>query len=354
MTYPITCVWEITMACNMRCKHCGSVCKNALPGELSTEEALKFVDSCADMGMVWISISGGEPFTRKDLVQIVKYAVEKGVGINIITNGWLINEEIAKQLGDIGGGVRVMISLEGPEYIHDFIRKKGSFQRSKKSFEILKKYEIESGCITTLTKQNLAHLDELKYFLIQNGIGLWQVQLGLPMGSLGKHADWVLDPEQVPDIIDYCYKVSNEGKIDIFPADCIGYYNDKQDQIYKNSYHCDNIPTWNGCAAGIYSFGILHNGDIIGCTSIRDKEYIEGNIKDKSLKEIWENPNSFSWRRKFTKENLTGDCKKCSYAEKCLGGCPNTRKCMNGTINSENLYCTQNLILKEKFTKSIL
>ncbi len=350
MTYPITCVWEITMACNMRCKHCGSICENALPGELTTEEALKFVDSCAEIGMQWISISGGEPFMRKDLVQIIKYAIEKGLGINIITNGWFINEEIAKELGSLGGGVRVMISLEGPEYIHDFVRKQGSFQRSKKSFETLNKYGVETGSITTITKQNIDHLDELKYFLIENGVKCWQVQIGLPMGSLGKRPDWVLDPKQMNDIIDYCYKVSKEGKIDIFPADCIGYYNSKQDEVYKRSYHCDEnekIPEWEGCTAGIYSFGILHNGDIIGCTSIRNKEYIEGNIKEKSLREIWENPDNFSWRRKFTKENLKGDCLKCSYAERCLGGCPNTRRCMNGTINSENLYCTQNLLLKE-------
>ena len=347
MTTPITCVWETTMACNMRCKHCGSVCKDALPGELTTKEALKFVYDCADLGMQWISVSGGEPFMRKELIEIIKHAISKGIGINIITNGWFINEDVARQLGEIDSGVRVMISLEGPEYIHDFIRKKDSFKRSESSFEKLSKYGVETGCITTITKQNIDHLNELKAFLIAHKVKIWQVQIGFPMGSLSSHPDWLMEPKQVRDLIDYCYEVSKEGKIDIFPADCVGYYGKKQKEIYKKSYHTENIADWEGCTAGIYSFGLLHNGDVIGCTSIRDKSYIEGNIKEKSLKEIWENPEAFSWRRKFTKENLKGDCLRCEYAEKCLGGCPNSRLCMNGSIYSENLYCTQNLLMKE-------
>ena len=62
MTYqPMTAVWEITMGCNMRCKHCGSSCENALPDELTTEEALDLADQIADLGLTWITLSGGEP-----------------------------------------------------------------------------------------------------------------------------------------------------------------------------------------------------------------------------------------------------------------------------------------------------
>lgn len=350
---PITCVWEITMACNMRCKHCGSSCENSLPGELTTEEAFKFVDMCSEMKMEWISISGGEPFTRKDIVDVTKYAVSKGIGVNIITNGWLINDSTAKELGKLDN-IRILISLDGPKYIHDFIRKPGAFDRAKESYRILHSYGVDTGCITTITKKNIDSLNELKYFLISEGVKCWQVQIGLPMGNLSKHTDWLLDPEQINTIIDYCYEVSQEGKINIFPADCIGYYSEKQTEIYKRSLGVDNIGEWDGCSAGISSFGLLHNGDILGCTSIRDKKFIEGNIKEKSLKEIWNDPNSFSWRRNFKKEDLKGDCVECKYSEKCLGGCTNTRLSMNGDICSENLYCVQNLLIKKLKNKNII
>ena len=65
------------MACNMRCKHCGSSCTDALPGELTTLEAFKFIDMCKDIGLKWISLSGGEPFVRPDLLLLMKYLLEE-------------------------------------------------------------------------------------------------------------------------------------------------------------------------------------------------------------------------------------------------------------------------------------
>lgn len=343
---PVTCVWEITMGCNMRCKHCGSSCTTSLPGELTFKEAINFLNMAADMEMQWISISGGEPFMRKDLVEIIKYAISKGIGINVLTNGWLITDEIAKELGKLNG-VRIMISLEGPEYIHDFIRKPGAFNHAKESFEKLNSNGVETGCTTTVTKTNIDHLNELKYFLIKSKVKCWQLQIGFPMGNLANHSEWLIDPEQVNQIIDFCYDVSCEGDIDVYPADCIGYYDSKQKKIYQNSFKTLNIEQWCGCSAGKSSFGLLHDGSIIGCTSIRHDSFIEGNIKERSLRSIWENPNAFLWNRKFRAQDLKGDCLKCRYSEKCLGGCPNSRLSINGSIYSDNLYCVQNLIAKK-------
>ena len=107
------------------------------------------------------------------------------------------------------------------------------------------------------------------------------------------------------------------------------------------------IAPWDGCNAGTRGFGILQNGDILGCTSIRSKEFIEGNIKERPLREIWEDENNFLWRRQMTKDKLSGACKNCVYGSKCLGGCPNTRLTMNGDIYSENQYCAYHLSLKQ-------
>ncbi|MBT8339084.1 MAG: SPASM domain-containing protein, partial [Desulfatitalea sp.] len=96
---------------------------------------------------------------------------------------------------------------------------------------------------------------------------------------------------------------------------------------------------WQGCNAGKRSFGILHNGDILGCTSIRDKEMIEGNIRHRSVVDIWQDTGTFRWARSMKKSDLKGFCGACAYAGTCLGGCPNTRLTINGSIYSENPWC---------------
>lgn len=341
---PVTCVWEVTMGCNMRCGHCGSSCAEPLPDELNTTEAIALCDQIAGLGLKWITLSGGEPLTRKDIPKIVKRLTDKGVSVNIITNGWML-KDVAGKLKE-SGVATVAISIDGPEDIHDKIRREGSFARSAEAFSTLKELGIQTGAVTTITKLNIDRLEELKEQLIVMGVDTWQVQLGLPMGNLKQQEDWVLEPAQINQIIDFCYKTAKEGRIRIYPADCIGYYTRKELEIKKISYQTEQVSIWNGCNAGTNGFGILHNGDILGCTSIRSREYVEGNIRERLLRDIWEDENTFLWRRNMTKEQLAGDCRTCRYGSKCLGGCPNTRLTMNGSMESDNQYCAYNLELK--------
>ena len=120
------------------------------------------------------------------------------------------------------------------------------------------------GAVTKLTKANLPVLGELKEELIRIGADSWQVRLGLPMGNLKERPDWVLDPEQIQEVIDFCYEMAREGRIKIFPADCIGYYLKKEMETRRISFNADHASPWSGCSAGVYSFGILHNGEILG------------------------------------------------------------------------------------------
>lgn len=349
---PITCVWEVTMGCNMRCGHCGSSCAEPRPDELNTEEALNLCDQIAEMGLKWITLSGGEPLTRKDVPMLVKRLSDSNVAVNMITNGWLLNKEMAKKLKESGIST-VAISIDGTPEIHDKIRKEKAFAHASEAFRTMKDLGINTGAITTITKQNIGILNDIKEKLIDMGVRTWQVQLGLPMGNLQENRDWVIKPEQIKDIIDFCYDTAKEGRIWIYPADCIGYYTWKELEIKRISYESNTVSSWDGCNAGVRGFGILQNGDILGCTSIRSKEYIEGNIKERSLREIWEDENSFLWRRQLTKEKLSGECRNCIYGSKCLGGCPNVRLTMNGDIYSENQYCAYHLSLKkmgEKYT----
>jgi MoaA/NifB/PqqE/SkfB family radical SAM enzyme len=62
---PVTAVGEITMGCNMRCKHCGSSCGEPLPGELTTKGALKLCGAVGELGFTWITLSGCEPTSEK-------------------------------------------------------------------------------------------------------------------------------------------------------------------------------------------------------------------------------------------------------------------------------------------------
>lgn len=344
---PFTAVWEVTMGCNMRCGHCGSSCEDSHPDELNTEEALRLCDEIAGLGLRWITLSGGEPLTRKDTPMLVKRLSKQGIAVNMITNGWLLTPEMAKILKE-SGIATVAISVDGTQELHDSIRKSGAYEHVVRAFGEMRRQGIQAGAVTTVTKRNLGNLEDLKEALIHMGVQSWQIQLGLPMGNLRKRPDWVLEPEQVRDVIDFCHTVAVEGRIRIFPADCIGYYSKKEHEVLCIAYGTSVVPAWDGCNAGVRGFGILHNGDIVGCTSMRSAEFVEGSIRKRPLRAIWEDEHSFQWRRQMVQEQLSGFCKACIYGSKCLGGCSNTRLTMEGSIYGENQYCDYNLIMKER------
>ncbi len=343
---PLTAVWEITMGCNMRCNHCGSSCKDALADELTTEEALRVCDDMAALGMRWITLSGGEPLTRKDWPQLAGRLFRNGIIPNIITNGWLVDDDMVKTAA-ANGVETISISLDGVKDTHDKIRKKGSFDRVISAFQVLRRHKHTSAANTTVTKENIHQLDAIKEILISNEVDLWQLQIGLPMGNMANHRDLVIDKQAVDDLLDYAYQTTLEGKIKVFPADCLGYFTGNESIVRQISIGTQMPVYWQGCNAGKRSFGLLHNGDVLGCTSIRDESMIEGNIRKRSLIDIWNDNSTFSWSRNMKKTDLGGDCATCTYGDVCLGGCPNTRLTLNGTLYSENVYCSYHLALEK-------
>jgi len=346
---PLAAVWEITMGCNMRCKHCGSSCKAPLPDELTTDEALKLCKELGEMGLRWVTVSGGEALLRNDWHIIAKGLTDNGVTPLLITNGWLVNDDVIQKAQDSGIESFAM-SLDGVRETHDYMRMPGSFERIMKVYDKMENTNLVKAAITTVSKKNIGELKELKKILIEKGVRLWQLQIALPMGNFNDNSELALDPEQVESIIDFAYDAIEDTNLTIYLADCLGYYNRKEIAVRDKTFGEKNV-MWTGCTAGKRSFGILHNGNILGCTSIRDSKFVEGNIRETPLKEIWNNMQNFSWSRTMSKSKLTGFCNKCGFGDVCLGGCPNTRLTFNKDIYSDNKFCLFNMAIQKAKTK---
>jgi radical SAM protein with 4Fe4S-binding SPASM domain len=329
----------------MRCKHCGSSCKNALDDELTTEEALSLCNDLSEAGLKLVTLSGGEPLLRSDWPLIAKAFSDQNVMVTMISNGWLINEEIIEKAKN-SGLLSIAISLDGIQETHDTIRMSGSFERSIKALHLMKEKDLSSSVITTVMKSNLFELPFLYDQLKKANVKFWQFQIGCPMGNLSEHSNELLESSDMSSLMDFIWNVYEDGIIFPVLSDCIGYYTKRSTQL-RRSYFKGDI-SWNGCPAGRYNVGIFCNGDIGGCTSIRDKKYIEGNIRNDSFSNIWNNENAFQWNRNPSINDLSGFCKNCSYVSKCFGGCFNIRKTFNKTDYPFCLYKSNTLKLIEK------
>jgi len=308
-------IWETTLRCNLKCLHCGSSAGEPRSDELTTKESIKLIKELAEIKTKEVCLMGGEPFLRKDWFILGKEIKNNSMGLHFISNGYLVDEKIISQLKNLEPR-SLSLSLDGSKAkTHDFIRGvNGSFDRVIRSIKLSKQEDIPITLITTVSNLNLNELPEIREFIHNKNIA-WQIQIAMPEGRFS--GNYALSKEEYYSValfIASTKKKYSKKELPVIGAHCFGYHS-------KRLPWLGLYPGWNGCQAGIGALGIKSNGDIIGCLAIQKDSYIEGNIRKRSLIDIWNDPKAFSYTRRFSVENLGENCSGCKYGSICKGGC---------------------------------
>ncbi|MBO7402044.1 MAG: radical SAM protein [Lachnospiraceae bacterium] len=321
------CVWEITLGCCFSCKYCGSgVNGQKRENELTTEECINVAEQLKNLGCRRVSLIGGEVFMRKDWDTVVEALTSRGIVTCIITNGFLFREEHINRLKELNIE-SVAVSLDGPRDVHDKYRQEGSYDRAVRAIEMLTAAGIHVSVITTLNHENAARLEDFFEIVKDFNIFAWQLQACSPMGNAAKAGiDFAFDFAKVIQFVeDHMYSVPFAMGV----AHNIGYYTGNDNRV--RGVRTGGAP-FGGCTAGLTGIGIDSVGNVRGCESMYDDEFIEGNLREKTLAEIWDDPDAFAYNRKFKPELLTGKCSTCEMGKYCAGGCRSYNYFVHGKI----------------------
>jgi len=334
---PDTVVWELTYKCNAKCIHCGSDClSEEKPYQLSTAECLDIVKDLEYLGAKFVVLSGGEPLLREDIGAIAGALRRANIKFGIISNALAVNEETIKLIKAMKPYVFGISIDGGVDYIHDYIRgRKGTFANVLKTLQLLRECGINPSIVTTVHKLNFHQLPKIRELLIQNGCRLWQIQYADYIGRM--HREAMLTEGQFFEMSKFILDTQENYRqyFDVVTgADVMGYMSDYADRVAKCS--------WVGCHAGIKALGLGSDGAVRGCLSLQRDEFIEGYTTERSLREIWEDPNSFAYNRHFDCSMLSGHCKDCIYGSLCKGGCIRTATVDGGRCNKYCLYKIEN------------
>ena len=329
-----SCVWEITLACCFSCRYCGSRAGKARENELSTEECLNVAEQLADMGCRRVSLIGGEVFMRKDWDRIVQALTGQNVSVSVITNGFLLSEKLLDRL-ETAGLESVAVSLDGPERIHDAFRQAGSFRMAMETLDTLTRRGIPCSVISTLHSRNVPFLEEMYEALREKPIFAWQLQACSPMGNAFlNELSTEIDFRQV---IGFVEAHLGKAPFALGIADNIGYYTEAEGYLRGS---LSGKACFLGCTAGLTSVGIDSVGNVRGCESMYDDRFIEGNLRERTLYDIWNAPDAFAYNRRFTPDRLSGPCRGCDYGGICAGGCRSYNYFSHGKLY-ESLRCAR-------------
>lgn len=329
-SFPFVIGWELTLACNLRCRHCGSSAGRPRDEELTLEEAMAICGQLPDLFVQEVNFTGGEPLMSPHCFDIAECLGKEGINTKILTNGLLLDQQTISRIQD-AGICAIGISLDGLELVHDKIREhSGLFNHLRKTFPLILGANMPLTVITTVNSWNVRQLPSLCRFLMSEGVQNWQIQPIFHFGRANQARELILSDEEYMLMGDFFQQWSPRAAtagLAIVPGDSFGYLCDWDNRS----------PPWRGCPAGLFSCGITSDGRVKGCLSLPDDE-VEGDLRRKDLWDIWFHSDSFAYTRHYAAEELGPFCNSCQVAEQCRGGCSAMSLGASGQFHNDP-YC---------------
>lgn len=333
---PVHVVWEITLACNLKCGHCGSRAGRRRANELSTAECLAIVRQLAAAGTREITLIGGEAYLRRDWLEIAAEIARLGMHCGLQTGArGLTRERIAAAYN---AGVRAIgISVDGLRDVHDALRGvPGSHDQAIAAINCVREVGIEPGVNTQVNARSMNQLPQIFDEIVAAGAKYWQVQLTVAMGNAVDNSELLLQPHQIIDVVDCLASLYHKGRdvgLRLLPGNSIGYFG--RHEPYWRSLTSE-VSHWGGCTAGETTLGLEADGTIKGCPSLPKSHYAGGESRSTSIAQAIEALSERTVRRDGNRGRSF--CGSCYYWSFCRGGCTWVSHVLEGR-RGDNPYC---------------
>ncbi len=275
---PTAVQWISTRACDLHCPHCYSHAGRRSHDELTTDEARRLiVDELVTLERPTFVIAGGETLLRHDLSEVVGYAAERRVPWAIHTHGGHVERLIG--LFERHPPIMAAISLDGPRAYHDAFRgKEGSFDAALAAMRALKRAgcpEVVAG--TTITAQNADLLLDMVPTILDSGADSWGFHLVTPEGRADENRHILPTARQLRRVAALGRRLRSVLHVEL---DNEWGSAGEDDCFYRDDPFV--------CGAGRFSFVVSATGEVMACTTT-DPAESQGNVRDRSLAEIWAN-----------------------------------------------------------------
>lgn len=326
---------QITAKCNYNCIHCFNAADNApLMSEMSYDDILKLLDSCAECGINAFTVTGGEPMCHRNFLDIVKAIYERGMYIaELNTNGFYINQYILDEFKKIGCRPKIKISFDGLEY-HDWMRgSKGAEERALRAislciengFYVYVQYNINRRNTPTLIK-SLDLLEKLGVKTVRlirtTYAPRWEQNAPDLSLSLEEYYDLGLELAQRYRWEEHTMKLIIWQVIRLIPRR-------KEYAIVPVRQSCASYsPAMPICPVIRSKISVGANGNVYPCMQmsgfIDQHGIVLGNVFTDGLKNILQDGRYLDFVCSTVQSRIDqkGKCSACPYLKSCSGGCP--------------------------------
>ncbi len=336
--------WEITRRCNLHCVHCRSSSELEIKGhpDFTFDEACRIIDDIASFAAPVVVLSGGEPLLRDDVFDIASYGTGKGLRMCLATNGTLVTPDICARIKEAGIKM-VSLSLDGstPDIHDNFRQQPGAFEGTVNAARLFRENGIDFLINSSFTKRNQEDIGNVYRLARQLGATAWYMFMIVPTGRGEDIMEELVTPEDYEGILAWHYDMEKkEDQLLVRPTCAPHYYRLRlqkaKEEGEKVEHRSLKFSTGGskGCLAGQLIVLIDVDGNVLPCSYF---PLAAGNIRERSMKEIWEDSPLFKELRDF--DGYKGKCGVCEYIRIC-GGCRARAYAVTGDYLAEEPFCS--------------
>lgn len=342
-------VWNCTRACNLRCRHCYAAATPEPAGEeLSTSEAKELIDDLSAFRVPVLLLSGGEPLLRRDIFDLIAYAVDRNLRVVISTNGTLIDRSVARKLKELGVSY-VGVSLDGVGADHDSFRgQKGAFDAAMEGIRHCLAIEQRVGLRFTLSKENLKQLPEILYLVEEERIPRVCFYHLVYSGRGSKLVEQDLLPYETREVLDslmervYVWKRKGK-KIEVLTVDNHAdgpyvYLRLQREEPERAAVVLELLRLNGGNRSGMAIGAIDWEGKVHPDQFTTN--HTVGNIREEPFSRIWsEGRHPILAGLRNRKPLLKGRCRECTWLDICNGNCRARAEAVTGDFWEADPAC---------------
>jgi radical SAM protein with 4Fe4S-binding SPASM domain len=320
--------WEMTRQCNLRCPHCYSSATVEPRAELSTKKCFDLVDEMAALETEVIGFTGGEPLLREDLEAIARRAARNGIRTGITTNGLLLDARRAARLKRAGLST-VQISVDGSTPARNArMRATGAaaFERILEAARACRRLRLDVGFAMLLGAESLDDARPFLEFARREKVR-WVRFCGFVPWGAGKRVP-------VARRLGFC------GRLDALRSFVEEARESKSPVVMFDPGFGPTEPgnLFHPCVAGRKTLYLSSTGDVYPCTSLLDPRFVIGNVNERPLREIWNDPR-MTELASYPKERIRGRCASCEDLSACHGACRGITYAHTGRLDASFPVC---------------
>lgn len=332
---------EITSGCNLRCTYCSHFsAAGDVDHDLPLDAWRRFFGELGRCGVMNVTLSGGEPFYRQDLRDIIASIVGNRMRFSILSNGTLIEPEMAAFLAATGRCDSVQVSIDGAiDITHDSFRGEGNFVKAVNGIKTLQRARLPVTVRVTIHRRNVHELNAVAALLLDEiGLPSFSTNAASYMGLCRKNTEQTqltVDERSLAmeTLLELVEKYPGRISATAGPLAEATMWAEMKQARREGKPRIEGGGFLTGCGGPFSNIAVRADGAYVPCSQLG--HLVLGQIRQDDLCSIWQShPALWEFRnRRLIPLSSFDFCRDCPYQDYCTGNCPALAYNLTGEIN---------------------